>query len=318
MDSLSRALPPGTQVGFTGLDQLASGGSSKGPGVLVETLIGAGRRARRARVRVRLVPRAAAAADRGGLDPDHAARRARADLRSPTSRSSSSSWSRSSASASRSTTRCCSSPAGARSAHTAATTHDAVVAAMATAGRAVVLSGLDRRDRAAGAGRAARAGAAQRRLRRHAHPARLDRRRADAAARAARRHRAARRLAARSATKRSASRGWTAWARGVVRGRWAAAALALAVLIALIIPVFSLKIGETAASALAKNGPAHAPTQQLLDGRRRRSGVLTPIEVLTRTPDASTVTAQLDARSGNRDRRSLDRRRQQPRRDHRA
>ena len=40
-DSLSRALPPGTQVGLTGVDQLANGGSSKGPGVLVETLIGA-------------------------------------------------------------------------------------------------------------------------------------------------------------------------------------------------------------------------------------------------------------------------------------
>src|SRR5262249_4916187 len=39
---LSSALPHGTQVGLTGLDQLANGGSSKGPGVLVETLIGAG------------------------------------------------------------------------------------------------------------------------------------------------------------------------------------------------------------------------------------------------------------------------------------
>ncbi len=40
--ALSRALPARTQIGVTGLDQLASGGSSKGPGVLVETLIGAG------------------------------------------------------------------------------------------------------------------------------------------------------------------------------------------------------------------------------------------------------------------------------------
>jgi RND superfamily putative drug exporter len=41
-NALAGALPPGTRVGFTGLDQLASGGSSKGLGVLVETLIGAG------------------------------------------------------------------------------------------------------------------------------------------------------------------------------------------------------------------------------------------------------------------------------------
>jgi putative drug exporter of the RND superfamily len=39
--ALAAALPPGTQVGLTGLQQLASGGKSKGPGVLVETLIGA-------------------------------------------------------------------------------------------------------------------------------------------------------------------------------------------------------------------------------------------------------------------------------------
>jgi RND superfamily putative drug exporter len=89
-----------------------------------------------------------------------------------------------------------------------------------------------------------------------------------------------------------ASRGWTAWTRGVVRGRWAAAAVALAVVIVLIIPVFSLTTGETAASALAKDGPAHDAYQQLLAGGAP-SGVLTPIEILTRTPDARAVTAKL-------------------------
>jgi len=38
--SVAAALPSGTQVQLTGLSQLANGGSSKGPGVLVETLIG--------------------------------------------------------------------------------------------------------------------------------------------------------------------------------------------------------------------------------------------------------------------------------------
>jgi RND superfamily putative drug exporter len=78
-----------------------------------------------------------------------------------------------------------------------------------------------------------------------------------------------------------------------VRGRWAAAAIALAVLIVLIIPVFSLTTGETAASALAKNGPAHDTYQQLQVGAAP-SGVLTPIEVLTRAPAAKAVTARLE------------------------
>jgi RND superfamily putative drug exporter len=89
-----------------------------------------------------------------------------------------------------------------------------------------------------------------------------------------------------------ASRGWTAWTGSVVRGRWAAVALALAVLIVLIIPVFSLTTGETAASAYAKNGSAHDTYQQLVAGGAP-SGVLTPIEVLTRLPDANVVTARL-------------------------
>jgi putative drug exporter of the RND superfamily len=90
-----------------------------------------------------------------------------------------------------------------------------------------------------------------------------------------------------------ASRGWTAWTRAVVRGRWPAAALALAVLIVMIIPVFSLTTGETAASAYAKNGDAHDTYQQLLAGGAP-SGVLTPIEVLTRARDARAVTAQVE------------------------
>jgi RND superfamily putative drug exporter len=89
-----------------------------------------------------------------------------------------------------------------------------------------------------------------------------------------------------------ASRGWTAWTRGVVRHRAAAAALAVIVLVALIIPVFQLTTGETAASAYAKNGSAHQTYQQLLNGGAP-SGVLTPIEVLTRGASASAVQSQL-------------------------
>jgi RND superfamily putative drug exporter len=41
VNSLIATLPRGTQVGLTGLQQLANGGTSRGPGVLVETMIGA-------------------------------------------------------------------------------------------------------------------------------------------------------------------------------------------------------------------------------------------------------------------------------------
>ena len=74
--------------------------------------------------------------------------------------------------------------------------HEAVVAAMATAGRAVRALWLDRSDRPDRADRAARPGAALGGLRRHADPTGLDARRADAAAGDAGRYRAARGLAA--------------------------------------------------------------------------------------------------------------------------
>src|SRR5262249_46543391 len=53
-----------------------------------------------------------------------------------------------------------------------------------------------------------------------------------------------------------ASRAWTAWARFVVRRKWWATGLGLAVLAILIAPAFSLTTGQTEASALANKGPA--------------------------------------------------------------
>jgi RND superfamily putative drug exporter len=89
-----------------------------------------------------------------------------------------------------------------------------------------------------------------------------------------------------------ASRAWTGWTRRVVRGRGVAAAVALVVLVVLIIPVFSLTTGETAASAYAKNGSAHDTYERLLAGDAP-SGILTPIEVLTRAANANAVRDQL-------------------------
>jgi RND superfamily putative drug exporter len=89
-----------------------------------------------------------------------------------------------------------------------------------------------------------------------------------------------------------ASRAWTAWAGLTVRHRGAAAVAAVAMLAVLIIPVFSITTGQTSASALAKSGAAHAAYARL-DGGGVPGGVLTPIEVLTRTDQAGAVRAQL-------------------------
>jgi putative drug exporter of the RND superfamily len=291
VNTLSGTLPPGTQVGLTGLDQLANEGTSKGPGVLVETLIGAaGALAVLAFVfgsLLAFVPLVIAASSilttllvvlgvttfanvsfivlflvslvGLGVAIDYSLlivtrwREEREHGRD---------------------------------------NHDAVVAAMATAGRAAVLSGLTVAIgllslivlpvpglRSIGYGGMliplVSTGVALTLL-----PAilggigpRVDWPRV--------RHEA------------RASRAWTAWTRGVVRGRWAAATIALAVMIVLLIPVFSLTTGETAAGALAKNGQAHDTYQQLL-ASGAPSGALTPIEVLTRTPDARSVAARLE------------------------
>ncbi|MFL6098833.1 MAG: MMPL family transporter [Actinomycetales bacterium] len=77
----------------------------------------------------------------------------------------------------------------------------------------------------------------------------------------------------------TASRGWTAWSRLIVRRRWIAAGVAAAILALLIIPVFSLKIGQAGIASLARNGVAYDALHTLTD-KGVGSGVLTPIEVL--------------------------------------
>jgi RND superfamily putative drug exporter len=290
VNALSTALPAGTHVGLTGLNQLASGGKSSGPGVLVETLIGAGGAlAVLAFVfasMLAFVPLLVAACSilttllvvlgvttfanvsfivlflvslvGLGVAIDYSLlivtrwREERAHGRD---------------------------------------NHDAVVTAMATAGRAVILSGLTVAIgllslivlpvpglRSVGYGGMliplVSTGVALTLL-----PAllggigpRVDWPRV--------RHEA------------RASRAWTAWTRAVIRRRGTAAAIALIVLAVLTIPVFSLTTGETAASAYAKNGSAHDAYQQLLAGGAP-GGALTPIEVLTRTGAATAVQTRL-------------------------
>jgi RND superfamily putative drug exporter len=83
-----------------------------------------------------------------------------------------------------------------------------------------------------------------------------------------------------------ASRAWAAWARTVVRRKWLAAGLGTGILALLVTPVFGLKTGQTSPDALAQTGSAHATYQRLLAGGVP-SGVLTPVEVLTRSNEAA-------------------------------
>lgn len=77
----------------------------------------------------------------------------------------------------------------------------------------------------------------------------------------------------------NASRGWTAWARMVVNHRIVATASAVVILGLLIVPVFSIKIGQTGIAALAHSGQRYDALQTLTRGGIG-TGVLTPIEVL--------------------------------------
>lgn len=89
-----------------------------------------------------------------------------------------------------------------------------------------------------------------------------------------------------------ASRPWSAWARFVLRHRKTAASIGGLVLIALIVPLSTLRLGEPTTPSLAQAGAAHAALRQLTDAGVP-SGVLTPMEVLTTPGAADSVAARL-------------------------
>jgi putative drug exporter of the RND superfamily len=82
-----------------------------------------------------------------------------------------------------------------------------------------------------------------------------------------------------------ASGAWTAWARWVVRHRWAAAVTSTAVLIALVVAASSIQLGTPRAESLAQSGAARAGLEKL-----QQSGIgpgpLAPFDALVRSPDA--------------------------------
>lgn len=93
-----------------------------------------------------------------------------------------------------------------------------------------------------------------------------------------------------------ASRAWSGWARLVVRRRWVAAGLALGVLALLVTPFFGIRVGLASPESLASSGPARA-TLHALERGGVPAGVLTPIEVLVRG-DGAAVARELSGVPG--------------------
>lgn len=87
-----------------------------------------------------------------------------------------------------------------------------------------------------------------------------------------------------------ASRFWSAWARMIVRRRWVATIVALVILVGLIAPVLTMKVGNPQSDSLAKSGPAFEAMKVLEEGGLPK-GVLTPIEVLS-SPESAPGIAQ--------------------------
>jgi RND superfamily putative drug exporter len=98
-------------------------------------------------------------------------------------------------------------------------------------------------------------------------------------------------------TDNKASRAWTRWAGMTFRRRGIAAVAGIVTLGVLTIPAFGLHVGEPRTSALARSGPAYVALQTLEHGGVH-SGALTPIVVLTKDSAANTVVDKLSALPG--------------------
>lgn len=90
-------------------------------------------------------------------------------------------------------------------------------------------------------------------------------------------------------TEAAAGAAWSRWARFVQRRRIPAAVAGLVILGALAVPLLSLRLGEPRTATLAKTGSARAALDTLT-AAGVPSGVLTPIEMLTKGNPSSVVT----------------------------
>jgi putative drug exporter of the RND superfamily len=94
-----------------------------------------------------------------------------------------------------------------------------------------------------------------------------------------------------------ASRAWTAWARFVVRRRWAAAIGATAILAALVVAASSIQLGDPRAESLGQSGPARVGVTQL-EHAGIGVGPLSPFDTLVRSGDIAQIVAKLRAVDG--------------------
>ncbi|MDP1848561.1 MAG: MMPL family transporter [Solirubrobacteraceae bacterium] len=92
----------------------------------------------------------------------------------------------------------------------------------------------------------------------------------------------------RSRREARVSRGWSAWARLVVRHRWVAAVTSVAVLGSLVVAASTIQLGNPRADSLAQGGPARAGLEKLQDAGIG-DGPLSPFDALVRSADAGAV-----------------------------
>jgi RND superfamily putative drug exporter len=87
-----------------------------------------------------------------------------------------------------------------------------------------------------------------------------------------------------------ASRGWSAWARLIVRHRWPAALASTAVLGGLVIAAANIHLGNPLAASLSNDGPARSGLDKLEDSGIG-TGPLSPFDALVRSGDPDEVAA---------------------------
>jgi len=88
------------------------------------------------------------------------------------------------------------------------------------------------------------------------------------------------------------SRGWHRWASSVAAHPIAAASGAVVILAIAIAPLVGIRVGQTSAAAEAQSGPAQALYAQLVRGGVS-PGILSPMEVLTTSSDARAALSHL-------------------------
>ena len=94
------------------------------------------------------------------------------------------------------------------------------------------------------------------------------------------------------------SRGWTAWGTAIVRRRWLALAAGLAVLVVLGIAALGINVGDASVNSLSQKGPARQGVV-MLEHAGIPVGVLAPIDVLISDPaDTTRVVTALETVPG--------------------